>query len=104
MENCLYKNYNTNTYYLIDSVASYFALAIDLETFKQQFIQKDVIEKEFEHIRFNSTNILEVLYKYDMFQNQIDMCDFRDFDYIVFDLQRYYLRNWRDVYDFIVSH
>jgi hypothetical protein len=103
MEGCLYQNYNTNSYCLVDSVASQFVIIIDLETFKQQFVQKDAIKTEYELIHFNSRNLLEVLYKYEMFQNKIDMCDFKDFDYIVFDERRYYIKNWRDVYHFIVN-
>ena len=101
MEGCLYRN-NIN-YYLVDSVASHFIIIIDLETFKQQFIQKDVIEKDFERIDFNSDNIIELLHSYEMFQNQINMDDFKDFNYMVFDKRKYYIRNWRDVYDFIVN-
>ena len=54
MEGCLYKNYASDSYCLIDSVASYFVVMIDLETFEQQFIQKDAIEKEFELIVYQS--------------------------------------------------
>lgn len=103
MEGCLYQNYDTKTYYLINSVASYFIVAIDLETFEQKFIQKDDIEISYELIDFNSRNLIEVLYNYEMFQNQIDISDFKDFDYIVFNNCKYYLRNWNDVYKFILN-
>jgi hypothetical protein len=103
MEGCLYKNYASDSYCLIDSVASYFVVMIDLETFEQQFIQKDAIEKDFELIEFNSKNINEVLYNYEMFQNKIDMADFKDFNYIIFNQTKHYIRNWRDVYNFILN-
>ena len=47
MEGCLYQNYNTNGYYLVDSVASHFIIVNDLQTFKQQFVQKDAIKTEY---------------------------------------------------------
>jgi len=103
MEGCLYQNYNTHGYYLVESVASHFIIVNDLQTFKQEFVQKDAINAEYELIHFNSRNLIEVLYKYEMFQNKIDMCDFKDFNYIVFEEKRYYIRNWSDLYDFIIN-
>lgn len=103
MEGCLYQSYNSDSYYLVDSVASHFIIIIDLETFKQQFVQKDAIEKDFELIHFNSENLFKILYNYEMFQNQVDMNDFKDFNYIVFNQKKHYIRNWKDVYNFIIN-
>jgi hypothetical protein len=103
MEGCLYQSNITGAYCLVDSVASHFIIINDLETFKQQFVQKDVMDKDFEKVDFNSGNLIEVLSNYEMFQNEIDMNDFKDFNYIVFKQRRYYIRNWRDVYDFILN-
>jgi hypothetical protein len=103
MEGCLYKKHDTNNYYLVDSVASYFIIVIDLETFKQQFIQKESFETDYELIKLNSTTIIELLYNYEQFQNEIDVSNFKDFNFIVFNQQKHYIREWKDVYDFIIN-
>ena len=98
MEGCLYKNNSTDTYYLINSIATYTMLAVEFETFKNCFIQIDNFD--YELIQFNLTNIKNLLDKYTEFNSYIDYSDLSDFNIISYNNRNYYIRSWLDVFNF----
>lgn len=98
MEGCLYKNNSTDTYYLINSIATYTMLAVEFETFKNCFIQIDNFD--YELIQFNLTNIKNLLDKYTEFNSYIDYSNLSDFNIISYNNRNYYIRSWLDVFNF----
>ena len=93
MEGCLYKNNSTDTYYLINSIATYTMLAVEFETFQ-------IDNFDYELIQFNLTNIKNLLDKYTEFNSYIDYSNLSDFNIISYNNRNYYIRSWLDVFNF----
>ena len=103
MEGCLYKNIQTEKYYLLNTVAYYNSIVVDLETFNSCFIQHDDLSNNYEKIEFNSNNLKQLLDKYIDFKNRVDYDNLNDFNYIKYDNIVYNIKNWYDVLNFIAS-
>jgi hypothetical protein len=95
-EGCLYKG--NNNYYLISSIASYTMLAIEFETFKNCFIQKE--DFDYELIHYTPNNIKELLDNYEEFKDYINYSALNDFNIITYNNKNYYIRSWLDVFNF----
>jgi hypothetical protein len=102
MDGCLFRNIITNNYYLVNSIASYNILATEFGTFKGCFIQKDNLD-EYELIDYSVDNIKELLNNYDEFIDNIDYNDLNDFKYLNYNNRTYFIRNWRDIYNFVAN-
>ncbi len=97
-EGCLYKKDIDNTYYLINSIATYTMLAVEFGTFKNCFIQKE--EFDYELIEYNPDNIKNLLDNYSEFKDYINYADLKDFNIIIYNDKNYYIRSWLDVFNF----
>jgi hypothetical protein len=104
MEGCLYKQFSTDSYYLVNGVASYFILVKDFVNFGERFIQKDEIMTHYYLIEFNPENVKILLDSYKEFEDNINYTGLRDFYQISYNDRKYFIRNWNDVYNFIVKN
>jgi len=98
MEGCLYKNIETDDYYLIKSVGTHFILVKDFRDLTERFIQKNAIGLNYKLIDYNRTNIKMILDEYDNFRDNINYL--LEFNQIIYNDRKYFIRNWDDVYEF----
>jgi len=97
-EGCLYKGNSNDTYYLINSVATYTMLAVEFGSFKNYFIHIENFDYEF--IEYNPINIKNLLDKYSEFNGYINYSNLTDFNLISYNNRNYYIRSWLDVFNF----
>lgn len=97
-EGCLYKKISDNSYYLVNSIATYTMLAVEFGTFKNCFLQKE--DFEYELIEYNTNNIKTLLDNYCEFRDYINYSDMKDFNIIIYNDRTYYIHSWLDVFNF----
>ena len=104
MEGCLYKQYLTDSYYLVSGVASYFILVKDFVIFSERFIQKDEFHMHHSLIDYTPDNIKMLLDSYEKFENNVDYANLKDFYQIIYENRKYFIRTWNDVYEFVINN
>jgi hypothetical protein len=104
MEGCLYKHVGSDNYYMVCGVGSYFILVKDFNDFGERFIQKDEIALNYKSIDFNSNNVKQLLDNYDRFEGNINYSNLKDFYLIIYNDRKYFIRTWKDIYEFIIKN
>lgn len=99
----LYRNVQTDKYYLLNTVAYYNSIAVNMETFTSCFIQHDELINNYECLDFNAENLKKLLDKYIDFRDKVDYENLNDFNYIKYDNVIYNIKTWNDVINFIAS-
>ena len=102
MDASLYRHIKTNTYYLVNSIASYNIMVTEFGSFKGCFIQKDNLD-EYEPIEFSMENVKQLFDQYDELYEAINYDDLRDYKQINYNNRTHFIRNWRDIYNFVAN-
>lgn len=102
MEGCLYRKCD-NTYYLINTIATYNYIAIEFGTFNSCFIQNENFEIKYDLIEFNVHNVKILLDGYEEFYEFIDYSNLNDFNTITYNQKIYIIKNWKDLFNFVAG-
>ena len=103
MEDILYYNTSTNTYFIITTKGSEWNVCIDIISLSYKFISNELLNS-FNKINFSKNAIINLCKELNIYdENDIKLDNFDEFNYINYKCSVIKVYNWIDLLNFIIA-